>query len=95
VDRYLHGANVFIPDVLKHFDLPQVAAAVAGRRLVVLSPVDAMKQTVEAARARKAYRWTQQVYANLGAPERFRVAARIPEIAPANQYIDLLDTSSV
>jgi cephalosporin-C deacetylase-like acetyl esterase len=95
VDRYLHGANVFIPDVLKHFDLPQVAAAVADRRLVVLSPVDAMKQTVEAARARKAYRWTQQVYANLGVPERFGVAARIPETAPANQYIDLLDTSSV
>ena len=26
-DRHLHGANVFIPDVLKHFDLPDVAAA--------------------------------------------------------------------
>ena len=25
VDRYLHGAGIFVRDVLKHFDLPQVA----------------------------------------------------------------------
>ncbi|MDD1721863.1 MAG: acetylxylan esterase, partial [Euryarchaeota archaeon] len=32
-DRYLHGANVFVRNVLCHFDLPQVAAAVADRSL--------------------------------------------------------------
>ena len=31
VDRYLHGADIFIPEVLKYFDLPGVAAAVRAR----------------------------------------------------------------
>ena len=30
-DRYLHSAGVFVRDVLKSFDLPHVAAAIAGR----------------------------------------------------------------
>ena len=30
--RYSHGADVMILEVLKHFDLPQVVAALAGRR---------------------------------------------------------------
>jgi hypothetical protein len=55
VDRYLHGADVFIPDVLNHFDLPQVAAAV-DRRVVIVAPVDAMKNPVEISRARDLYR---------------------------------------
>jgi cephalosporin-C deacetylase-like acetyl esterase len=42
-DRYLHGANVFLRDVLLHFDIPQVAALVGGR-LTVEEPVDAMKR---------------------------------------------------
>lgn len=54
-DRYLHGADVFIPDVLKYFDLPEVAAAV-GRPVTVVAPVDAMKNPVELARARRVYR---------------------------------------
>ena len=28
VDRYSHGADIFLRDVLTHFDLPHVAAAV-------------------------------------------------------------------
>ena len=41
VDRYLYGADIFIPDVLLHFDLPQVAAAMASRPLALLLPSDA------------------------------------------------------
>ncbi|HTS69290.1 MAG TPA: acetylxylan esterase, partial [Terriglobia bacterium] len=39
-DRYHYDADVIIPDVLNHFDLPQVAAAVAERSLALLAPVD-------------------------------------------------------
>lgn len=90
VDRYLHEASIFIRGVMRHFDLPQVAAAVAGRRLALLSPVDGMKAPVEFLSARRAYEWTQAVYANLGVRDHFRVSRKNPDATPAEQYLDLL-----
>ena len=34
--------------MLKHFDLPHVAGAIADRELTLINPVDAMKKTVSA-----------------------------------------------
>ncbi len=93
IDRYLHEASIFIPDVLKYFDLPQVAAGVADRRLVVVSPLDAMKAPVEISSARSAYRWTQEVYAKLGSPGHFQVLRKDPNAAPAEQYLALLEVA--
>ena len=75
VDRYLHGANIFIRDVLKHFDLPQVAASIAGRDLTLLSPVDHMKRPVDVALAEKTYWFTQEAYAAAGVKDQFRILA--------------------
>ncbi len=90
VDRYLHGADIFIPGVLKHFDLPHVAATIADRRLVLLRPVDAMKVPVEESRAREAYQWAQGAYENIGAPDRLRVLGRKPNTSQVEQYLELL-----
>jgi cephalosporin-C deacetylase-like acetyl esterase len=79
VDRYTHGAGIFVRDALLRFDLPQVAAAVAGRKLTLLSPVDAMKRASNLADAREAYRWTAEAYRNAGAGGRFRIVARAEE----------------
>jgi hypothetical protein len=73
VDRYTHGAGIFVRDVLLHFDLPQVAAALAGRKLTLLSPADAMKRPANLADAREAYRWTAEAYRNAGAGGRFGI----------------------
>ncbi|MGH9327211.1 MAG: alpha/beta hydrolase family protein [Terriglobia bacterium] len=73
VDRFLTETSVFVRDAMAHFDLPQVAAAIADRPLTILSPIDAMKKPVEMSRACRAYRWTEQVYANLNASHRFRI----------------------
>jgi cephalosporin-C deacetylase-like acetyl esterase len=89
-DRYRHGAGIFIRDVLLHFDLPQVAGAVAGRRLALLAPVDAMKRSLPPPVARAAYRWTEQAYRAAGAAEQFRVLARLGEESPAGQYLAAL-----
>jgi cephalosporin-C deacetylase-like acetyl esterase len=89
-DRYLHGASVFIPDVLRQLDLPQVAAAVAGRRLAILAPVDAMKSPVDEERARKHYRVTEQAYVSAGRPGAFVVAGRRQMISPAEEFLGLL-----
>lgn len=74
VDRYTHGAGIFIRDVLKHFDLPQVAAAIAPRPLTLIAPVDPMKRPVETARARDIYAWTAAAYRNSGPAGQFRIA---------------------
>jgi cephalosporin-C deacetylase-like acetyl esterase len=92
VDRYSHGADIFIPSVLNHFDLPQAAAAIADRRLTLLHLVDAMKALVEESRALVAYRWTQEVYSNLGSRDRFQVLGGTPEGYQAGQYLKLLAT---
>mgnify|MGYP001036737238 CR=1 FL=1 len=76
VDRYLHGAGIFIRDVLDHFDLPQVAAALAPRRLTLVGPVDAMKRPVDPAEAQRTYTFTEEVYRRTGAAEAFRILGR-------------------
>jgi cephalosporin-C deacetylase-like acetyl esterase len=74
-DRYAHGANVFIRDVLKYFDLPQVAASIAGRRLTLVFPVDAMKRPVDPGRARREYQWAEEIYKTAGGADRFQIQA--------------------
>ncbi len=73
-DRYIHNASVFVRDVLKHFDLPQVAATVANRRLTFVSTVDAMKSRVDPAVVRSVYRDTFAAYQAAGADGRFSIA---------------------
>ena len=90
VDRYLHGANIFILDVLKYFDLPHVAAALAGRRMTLLDPVDPMKQPVALDAARHEYEFARLSYANAGAAERFVIAARSPAGEVIDPYTELL-----
>ncbi len=89
VDRYLHTAGVFIRDVLMYFDLPHVAAAVADRRVTLLSPVDPM-QNVDLPAATAAYRFTQETYARAGAEGAFAVLNSDDRIPVADQYIRLL-----
>ncbi|PYV44429.1 MAG: hypothetical protein DMG06_06535, partial [Acidobacteria bacterium] len=86
-DRYLHGADIFIPDILKDFDLPQVAAAVADRRLAIFAPVDAMKSAVDESTARQAYYRTAEAYRDRGRPDNFVVTSRCSEMKKAEQYI--------
>jgi cephalosporin-C deacetylase-like acetyl esterase len=90
-DRYLHGADVFIIDVLHHFDLPQVAAAVAGRRLALFSPVGAMRQSIDIPTAMEVYRWTQDAYSAAGAKNLFRISAVQPDQSLPTQYLHLLE----
>ena len=66
-----------LPDVLRHFDLPQVASVLASRRLVMLDPVDAMKSRVDLETVRNVYKAAQ-------------VATRRQDISLAGQYLQLL-----
>jgi cephalosporin-C deacetylase-like acetyl esterase len=88
-DRYTHGADIFIPSILKHFDLPQVAGTIVPRRLSIVAPLDAMKRPVEKAAAERAYDWTRQVYANAGSGDQFKIVASERPLE-ASDYFALL-----
>jgi len=91
-DRYVHGADVFVPHILEQFDLPQIAAAIADRSLALLAPVDHMRKPVEVAAAESEYRFTREAYDAAGAPGRFHIAER--QADPAEQYLSLLGSSA-
>jgi hypothetical protein len=90
VDRYVTESSLFARNVLTRFDLPQVAAAVAERPVAVLAPVGPMKEHVDLAAARRAYRWAEQANGNLDFRDRFQVSVLNPETTLASQYLDLL-----
>jgi hypothetical protein len=72
-DRYLHNASIFIRDILKHHDLPHVAALLADRRLTLVSPVDAMKRVVDESTARRTYESAFAAFRAVRADDRFTI----------------------
>lgn len=67
VDRYTHSAGIFVRDVLKHFDLPQLVAGLAGRKVTLVTPVDHLKRPVDLERARRCYSITEAAFLRAGA----------------------------
>lgn len=90
-DRYCYGADMFLPGVLKRFDLPQVAATLADRLLTLMSPLGPMKQSIGVHDVETAYDWTRQAYAGARAGGRFRVAPANSELELAEQYLRALE----
>jgi cephalosporin-C deacetylase-like acetyl esterase len=93
VDRYLYGADIFVPEILQHLDLPQVAAAVSPRPLTLIEPRNAMKETVSAPAADEEYRWTGEIYKLMGANSKFRTDCNQAAGNTGDRYIRLLEAS--
>jgi hypothetical protein len=93
-DRYLYGADGFVPDILQHFDLPEIAAAIAPRPLTLIEPKDAMKRTVDSAQAEDTYRWTQSAYQAGGAGKSFQIgcegAGPNIDLGSAEHYLNFM-----
>jgi cephalosporin-C deacetylase-like acetyl esterase len=89
-EMYKHGADVFIRNGLKHFDLPQIAAAIAGRHLALVSPVGPMKEPLSAAEVQATYQFTQDTYTNAGARDRFQIVESDAKLSPTQLYRALL-----
>ncbi|MGH9326599.1 MAG: acetylxylan esterase [Terriglobia bacterium] len=94
VDRYRQEASIFVRNVLTSFDLPHVAAAVAARKLSLLSPINGMNEPVDSFEARRVYKITESTYEAQGQPDQFRISPRDPDLPLAAQYIALLDAST-
>ena len=91
-DKYLYGADVFIPKVMRYFDLPQVAAAVSPRSLALIDPKDAMKATVNSSKAEEAYGWTRMAYGLTASGKEFRIECGGSEPSSGDGYLRLLET---
>lgn len=85
-NRYTHGADVMILDVLKNFDLPQVVAALAGRRVALVSPVGPMKEPVTTAEALMTYQYARLTYEACTRSEWFQIFERNSGLSAAGQY---------
>jgi cephalosporin-C deacetylase-like acetyl esterase len=66
VDRYTHGTGIFVKDILQSFDLPQVTAALAGRKVTLVSPVDHLKRPVDLETARRCYSPAEAAFQKAG-----------------------------
>jgi len=71
--RYLYGADIFVPGILRDIDLPEIATAIAPRSLTFVAPVDAMKKKIDSDKVREIYQSTIETYKVLGAEARFRI----------------------
>jgi len=54
-DHYTTPFRIFLPGVLKHFDLPELAAMIAPRPLLLLNPMDQAGQRRDAAAVQALY----------------------------------------
>ncbi len=89
-DRYVHGANVFIRDVLLHYDLQHVAACISKRKLSLLSPVDALGIPVDLDKAMETYQWTMEAYAAAKSENNFKIIQRNSAKEVVEEYLELL-----
>lgn len=79
VERPGFPASVYLFDVLNHFDLPHLMAAVAPRPLLLADPVDGERQYVSIGAATRACHWPRQVYTLLQADAGHLQALARPE----------------
>ena len=79
---YAHRSSLFPPAGLSKYDLPELAALVAPRPLLLLNAVDQIHQRVETDRVAQVYNSTSRFFDLAGAPKAFRIqhAASAAEI---------------
>lgn len=71
-ELYAWGLTWYVPGILREFDLPNVAAAVAPRPLWMVNVVDARGEIVPDLAARAGYEVTLDTYSRLNASEKLR-----------------------
>jgi cephalosporin-C deacetylase-like acetyl esterase len=71
---YSHPFSLFLPGVLKSYDLGDIAGLVAPRPLLVVNPVDEADRPANVEAVAAEYRIAREVYSALGGPDKLTVA---------------------
>lgn len=90
-ERYEHGADIMMLNVLNYFDIPQIVAAIADRKAVLLSPVGPMKEPVAIPEAQLVYQFAQDTYTAAGTPHQLQIVERNKSLSIAEQYAALIN----
>ena len=69
-DSYCHSPFIFVPDILKYYDVPHLAVALAPKQLIMSNPVNTMKQIVEAEEYKIQNSKISAIYKNVDAENR-------------------------
>jgi cephalosporin-C deacetylase-like acetyl esterase len=77
--EYAHFLNVFLPGVLRDYDLPDTAVCVAPRPLLLLNAVDHARRRVAQEAVEVEYAAVRQAYAAANATEQFVIRGTIPQ----------------
>jgi cephalosporin-C deacetylase-like acetyl esterase len=82
--------STYLFDVLGHFDLPHLMAALAPRPLLLADPVDGRRRHMLAEEVATHCRWPRQIYALLTASDDFRVLTDPTRPAAPREIADWL-----
>jgi len=72
-DIYNYGLEVVIPDVLKYYDIPNLAGTIAPRPLSILNPTDHNKKVVDKEILYSNYKWTNNVYSKMNSGKNLQI----------------------
>jgi cephalosporin-C deacetylase-like acetyl esterase len=64
-----YGGETIVPNVLAHYDLPDIAACIAPRPISLVGPLDQHKRPLSADALETDYAWTAGMFRLLGASE--------------------------
>jgi dienelactone hydrolase len=83
---YTHRYVMFTPGALRKYDLPDVAALVAPRPLLVINAVDEAQRPLDAERAAEVFASTAKIFDMAGAPAGLRVLRAVTASDTLEQY---------
>jgi pimeloyl-ACP methyl ester carboxylesterase len=73
-EYYTHALSGFVPGALRDFDLPELAAMLAPRPLLLVNPVDGFQRRADPSQAAAEYKIAGDIYRLEGAAAAFRLA---------------------
>jgi dienelactone hydrolase len=71
----VYPPSVFLFDVLRRFDLPELTAAIAPRSTIIANACDGRGQALSDEQVLEAYQCAREAYCRLGMPELFHILA--------------------
>jgi hypothetical protein len=77
-DKVRWSAGEYLPRVLNHFDIPQVIAAIAPRKVSLFNPINGIRESCPPEILQRAYAFTTGVYDMLNATDSFQIVADKP-----------------
>lgn len=92
--RHNHHFSLYLPGVVKDFDLPLVAACVAPRPLTLLNPVQQRRERRPESEVREIYRGVSEMYSRLGSTDAFSVVAKDTAVDTIRTLADALGTAT-